>query len=75
MQLLNAISALFYFYVLVFAAATIILFIGLRMAYVAWTEKNDSLMRRAKLLLLFSVIAMLCIAIVSFFETGKLPVE
>jgi hypothetical protein len=75
MQLLDAISAVFYFYVLVFAAATITLFIGLRMAYVAWTEKNNILMQRAKFVLLFALIAMLCIAIVSFFETGKLPVE
>jgi len=75
MQLPDAISALFYFYVLLFAITVIVLFIGLRMAYVAWTEKNNNLMRRAKFVLLFSVIAMLCIAIVSFFETGRLPVE
>ncbi|QEC68192.1 hypothetical protein FRZ67_13100 [Panacibacter ginsenosidivorans] len=75
MQLLDALSALFYFYVLAFAITILILFIGLRMAYVAWTEKNDNLMRRAKLILLFSIITILCIAIVSFFETGKLPVE
>ena len=75
MQLLDALNALFYFYVLIFAGTLITLFIGLRMAYVAWVEKNNNLMRRAKFVLLFSVIAMLCIAIVSFFETGRLPVE
>ena len=75
MQLLDAISALFYLYVLFFGASLIILFIGLRMAYVAWTEKNDMLMRRAKFVLLFAAIAIVCIAIVSFFETGKLPVD
>lgn len=75
MQLLDALSALFYLYVLFFGASLIILFIGLRMAYVAWSEKNDMLMRRAKFVLLFAVIAILCIAIVSFFETGKLPVD
>ena len=75
MQLLDAISALFYFYVLLFAVTLLILFIGLRMAYVAWAEKNDNMMRRAKLILLFTAIAMACIAIVSWFETGKLPVD
>ena len=75
MKLLDALSALFYLYVLFFGASLIILFIGLRMAYVAWTEKNDMLMRRAKFVLLFAAIAIVCIAIVSFFETGKLPVD
>ena len=75
MQLLDPISALFYLYVLFFGASLIILFIGLRMTYVAWVEKNDMLMRRAKFVLLFAVIAIVCIAIVSFFETGKLPVD
>jgi hypothetical protein len=54
MKLLDALSALFYLYVLFFGASLIILFIGLRMAYVAWTEKNDILMRRAKFVLLFA---------------------
>jgi len=75
MKLLDALGALFYLYVLFFGASLIILFIGLHMAYVAWTEKNDMLMRRAKFVLLFAVIAIVCIAIVSFFETGKLPVD
>ena len=75
MKLLDALGALFYLYVLFFGASLIILFIGLRMAYVAWTEKNDMLMRRAKFVLLFAAIAIVCIAIVSFFETGKLPVD
>jgi hypothetical protein len=75
MKLLDALNAIFYLYVLFFGTSLIILLIGLRMAYVAWTEKNDMLMRRAKFVLLFAVIAILCIAIVSFFETGKLPVD
>jgi hypothetical protein len=75
MKLLDALSAIFYLYVLFFGTSLIILLIGLRMAYVAWAEKNDMLMRRAKFVLLFAVIAILCIAIVSFFETGKLPVD
>ena len=75
MQLLDAINAVFYFYVLLFAVTLLTLFIGLRMAYIAWTQKNDTLMTRAKFVLLFSVIAMVCIAIVSFFETGKFPID
>jgi hypothetical protein len=75
MQLLDAINAVFYFYVLLFAVTLLTLFIGLRMAYAAWMQKNDALMTRAKFVLLFSVIAMVCIAIVSFFETGKFPID
>ncbi|CAN5497900.1 hypothetical protein BH10BAC2_BH10BAC2_28330 [soil metagenome] len=75
MQLLDAISAIFYFYVLLFSITLLTLFIGLRMAYVAWTQKNDALMTPAKFVLLFSAIAMICIAIVSFFETGKFPID
>ena len=75
MQLLDAIGALAYFYALFFGITTVTFFIGLRLAYVAWIEKNDNMMRRAKLVLLFSIITMLCIAIISFFETGKLPIE
>ena len=75
MPLLDATGAVFYLYVLFFAASLIILLIGFRMAYVAWTNKDDELMRRAKFVLLFAVIATVCIAIVSFFETGKLPID
>jgi hypothetical protein len=74
-MLLDTISALFYFYALLFTGTLIGLFIGLRMLYVAFQAKDDYLMRKAKLVLLFAVIAMLCIAIVSFFVTGKLPVD
>ena len=75
MQLLNAISALYYFYVLLFSIALLVFFIGLRLAYVAWTQQDDNMMRRAKLVLLFSIITIVCIGIVSYFETGKLPVH
>jgi uncharacterized membrane protein SpoIIM required for sporulation len=75
MHIPEAIDAIFYIYVLFFAASVIAMLIGLRMAYVAWTEKNNDLMRKAKFVLLFAVIAIVCIAIVSFFETGKLPIN
>lgn len=75
MQLLDAINAVFYFYVLLFFITLITLFIGIRMTYIAWTQKSSIMMRRAKFVLLFSVIAMLCIAIVSLFETGKFPID
>jgi putative Mn2+ efflux pump MntP len=74
-MLLDAISALFYFYALLFTGTLIALFIGLRMLYVAFQRKDDELMRKAKFVLLFAVIAMLCIAVVSFYVTGKLPVD
>ena len=74
-MLLDTISALFYFYALLFAGTLIVLFIGLRMLYVAFQQKDDYLMRKAKFVLLFAIIAMVCIAVVSFFVTGKLPVD
>lgn len=75
MYLLNGFAAVFYFYVLLFAVSLLVLLIGLRMLYVAYRYKDDELMRRAKFVLLFAVIALLCIGIVSFFETGKIPVN
>jgi FtsH-binding integral membrane protein len=45
------------------------------MLYVAFQRKDPYLMRKAKFVLLFAIIAMVCIAIVSFFVTGKLPVD
>ncbi|MEP7319228.1 MAG: hypothetical protein ABI921_10810 [Panacibacter sp.] len=45
------------------------------MLYTAVQKKDDELMRKAKFILLFAVIAMLCIAVVSFFVTGKLPID
>jgi len=58
-----------------FTVTLIALFIGLRMLYVAFQRKDDYMMRRAKFILLFATIAMLCIAVVSFYVTGKLPVD
>lgn len=75
MQLLDALGGLFYFYVLLFAATLFVLFAGIKMLYTAVQKEDDELMRKAKFILLFAVIAMLCIAVVSFFVTGKLPID
>lgn len=75
MYFLNAIGGLFYFYVLLFAAALFVLFIGINMLYTGVQQKNNDMMRKAKFVLLFAVIAMLCIAVVSFFVTGKIPID
>ena len=72
---LDVVNALFYFYALLFAGTLVTLLIGLRLLYVAVQRKDNELMRKAKFVLLFATIAMLCIAIVSFFATGKLPVD
>jgi putative Mn2+ efflux pump MntP len=74
-MLLDVINALFYFYVILFTGSLIILFIGIRMLYVAVQRKDDELMRKAKFVLLFAAISITCIAIVSFYITGKLPVN
>ncbi len=75
MHLLNAINALFYFYVLLFAVTFFALFAGIKMMYNAVQTKNKAMLRKAKFILMFTIIAMLCIAVVSFFVTGKLPVN
>ena len=74
-MLLDVVNALFYFYVLLFAVSLIVLLIGFRMLYVAVQRKDNELMRNAKFVLLFAVIAITCIAIISFYVTGKLPVD
>lgn len=75
MYLLDAINGLFYFYVLLFAIMLMALFLGLRMLYNALQLKDEELLRRAKFVLMFTVIALVCIAVVSFFVTGKIPVN
>ena len=75
MYFLDAIGGLFYFYVLLFAAALFILFIGIKMLYKGVQQKNNDMIRKAKFVLLFAVIATLCIAVVSFFVTGKIPID
>lgn len=74
-MLLDTVNALFYFYVLLFTISIFGLLIGLRMLYTASQRKDEELMRRAKFILLFAIIALTCIAIVSFFVTGKLPLD
>jgi hypothetical protein len=73
-MLLDAIQALFYFYVLLFTATLVALLAGIRIMYIAIQRKDNYLKRKAKFILLFASIAMLCIAVVSVFVTGKLPV-
>lgn len=74
MQLLNAINAVYTFYSVLFAATLIVLFIGLRMAYRAVQTANNEMMQKAKFILLFAVVAMVCVLVVSFLITGKMPV-
>ena len=74
-MLIDTINALFYFYVLLFTISIFALLIGLRMLYAAFQRKDEELMRKAKFILLFAIIALTCIAIVSFFVIGKLPVD
>jgi hypothetical protein len=74
-MMLDVVNALFYFYALLFTGTLVALLTGLRLLYVAVQRKDNELMRKAKFVLLFATIAMLCIAIVSFFVTGKLPLD
>jgi hypothetical protein len=74
-MMLDVVNALFNFYVLLFTGSFIALLIGVRLLYVAMQRKDEELMRKAKFVLLFAAIAITCIVIVSFFVTGKLPVD
>lgn len=71
----DTIGALFYFYVLLFAISLISLLIGLRVLYIGIQRKDEELVRKAKFILLFAAIALTCIAVVSFYVTGRLPVD
>lgn len=75
MIMLDAANAVFSFYVLMFTMTLIALFAGIVMFYKAWKAKDEYEIRKAKFIMLFAVIAMLCTVLVSFFETGKLPVN
>lgn len=74
-MLCDAINALFYFYVLLFTVSLLSLLVGLRVLYVGMQKKDEELIRKAKFILLFAAIALTCIAVVSFYVTGKLPVD
>ncbi len=75
MTLLNATSATYTFYVLLFAAFVAALLYGCKMLYQSLQSKDEAAVRRAKFILMFAIIAIVCIAIVSFAITGKLPVN
>ena len=72
-MLADAITALYYFYSLLFAVILIVLFWGIRTLYSAAATKDAHQLRKAKFILLFAVIALLCVVLVSFFVTGKFP--
>lgn len=75
MVLLNANAATYTFYVLLFAGFAVALLYGFKMLYKAIETKDEAAIRRAKFVLMFATIAIVCIAIVSFAITGKLPVN
>lgn len=75
MVLLNANGATYTFYVLLFAGFAIALLYGIKMLYNAIATKDEAAIRRAKFVLMFATIAIVCIAIVSFAVTGKLPIN
>ena len=73
--LLDALNAVYVLYSVFFAISAIIFFYGLIMLYKGVSAKDEDWIRRAKFIILFAAIAMVCLAIVSFFETGKMPVN
>ncbi len=74
-MLLDATSAIFSFYVLLFTGTLVVLFMGIRMFYSGVQKKDEAIMRRAKFVLMFAIVSMLCIAVVSYYITGKLPMD
>ncbi|HNP20946.1 MAG TPA: hypothetical protein PKM63_02075 [Panacibacter sp.] len=75
MILLDAVAAVYHFYILLFTLTLVSLFAGIVMYFKALKAKDEYEMRKAKFIMMFAVIAMLCIALVSFFEIGRLPVD
>lgn len=75
MTLLNATSATYTFYVLLFGAFVVALLYGCRLLYQSLQSKDAAAVRRAKFILMFATIAIVCIAIVCLAITGKLPVS
>jgi putative Mn2+ efflux pump MntP len=75
MTFLNATSATYTFYVLLFAAFIVALLYGCKMLYQSLQSKDEAAVRRAKFILMFAIIAIVCIGIVSFAITGKLPMN
>ncbi len=74
-MLLNATSATYTFYVLLFAGFVFALLYGIKILYKSLQTKDADALRRAKFVLMFATIAIVCIAIVCVVITGKLPVN
>ena len=73
--LLNANAASYYLYVLIFAGAAFFTAFGARQLYTAVKSKDEHLKTKARFILLFALITLLCTAIVSFLLTGVFPVN
>ncbi len=75
MVLLNATAATYTLYLLLFGGFAVALLYGFKMLYNAIETKDEDAIRRAKFVLMFAAIAIICIAIVCFAITGKLPIN
>ncbi|MBC6490943.1 hypothetical protein ACFSQD_15740 [Flavihumibacter stibioxidans] len=73
MNLLNATDASWGLYQLIFVCAALLAMYSSYAWYEGRREANAESVRRARLLLLLAVIAMVATAMVSFAITGKLP--
>jgi hypothetical protein len=70
---LDAGAAVLQLYALLFAGCLLLLCWGIRLLYKALTVKDTYLLRKSKMIVLLAIIGMLCIAVVSFLLTGKIP--
>lgn len=73
--LLNANAASYYLYVVIFAGSAFFTAYGARQLYTAAKLKDEHLQRRARFILLFALITLLCTAVVSFLLTGVFPLN
>lgn len=73
MHLLNAIEASLGLYQLIFVCASLLALYSLYALYEARREDNTNALRRARLIMLLSVVTMLATAVVSFAITSRLP--
>ncbi len=73
MWLLDAAGAVYYLYSIIFTGCLLVTFWGIRMLYRAIQKKDELLFRKAKLILVMSVIGMVSVVIVSLALIKKMP--
>lgn len=73
MWLLDAAGAVYYLYSIIFTGCLLVTFWGIYLLYKAMQQKDESLFRKAKLILVMSVTGMVSVLVVSLALIKKVP--